>query len=286
MKRQLSILVTVVALLVVALWFGTINAQASQISGADAGHSVRNSGPTERLGPTQPVPPDFKPIDTPYNGGIVQDGSFEAGSPNPFWSESSTNFGTPLCTVAACGTGTGTGPRTGEWWAWFGGIPTFEEGSVSQVLTIPSGANTLEFYLEQFVCDSASDYLEVTIDGNQLFLTDGGSTLCGQFGYTLQSVDISAYADGGSHTLEFHSEIFANNGNGTNFFVDDVAIIQQQGATPTPTQPAATATATPPTTSIQLGEMSSTSGSPMGGWLIGLLGLTLLGAGLAYQRRK
>ena len=41
---------------------------------------------------------------------------------------------------------------------------------------------------------------------------------------SLQTVDLSAYADGGSHTLEFHSEIFATNGTGTNFFVDDVAI--------------------------------------------------------------
>lgn len=53
----------------------------------------------------------------------VTDPSFEAGSPNPFWGESSTNLGTPLCSIAGCGDGGGTvGPRTGTFWAWFGGF--------------------------------------------------------------------------------------------------------------------------------------------------------------------
>ena len=45
------------------------------------------------------------------------------------------------CT-AACGTGGGIGPRTGTWWAWFGGIPdAVETGSMSQDITIPAGTN-------------------------------------------------------------------------------------------------------------------------------------------------
>jgi hypothetical protein len=157
-------------------------------------------------------------------GDAVMDGGFETGSPNTYWTEASTNFGSPLCTVAGCGTGTGTGPNSGIWWAWFGGISAYEEGSVSQSVTIPSGANDLTFYLEQIVCDSAADYLELTIDGNQEFLTDGSSALCAVLGYSLQTVDISAYADDGAHTIEFHSEIFAQNAGGSNFFVDDVSI--------------------------------------------------------------
>ncbi|MCA9950852.1 MAG: M4 family metallopeptidase [Anaerolineales bacterium] len=155
---------------------------------------------------------------------VVNDGGFEAGAFGGTWVESSTNFGTPICDVGSCGTGTGTGPHSGSYWTWFGGISTYEEGSVSQDVTIPGGTATLTFWLEQIVCDSAADYMEVTIDGNQVFLTDGSSTLCGQFGYTQQSVDVSAYADGGTHTLAFHSEIFANNGGGSNFFVDDVML--------------------------------------------------------------
>ena len=155
---------------------------------------------------------------------VIVDGGFEAGPSGGTWTEASSNFGTPICDVAGCGTGTGTGPHSGTYWTWFGGIGAYEEGSVSQSVTIPNGTATLTFWLEQIVCDSASDYMEVTIDGTQVFLTDGSSPLCGVLGYAQQSVDVSAYADGGSHTLEFHSEIFGTNGSGSNFFVDDVAL--------------------------------------------------------------
>ncbi|MCB9849323.1 MAG: proprotein convertase P-domain-containing protein [Phycisphaerales bacterium] len=159
-------------------------------------------------------------------GNPVQDPSFEAGPFGGIWDESSTNFGTPICDEAGCGLGTGTGPHTGAFWTWFGGIGTFEEGSVAQDVTIPSGGATLSFFLEQIVCDSAADFVEVLIDGNQVFLSDGGAAICGQLGYTEQIVDISAFADGGTHNLEFHSEIFAQNGSGTNFFVDDITITE------------------------------------------------------------
>ncbi len=156
----------------------------------------------------------------------IQDGSFEDGSPNSFWAEASTNFGTPLCTVAGCGTGTGTGPRTGTWWAWFGGIaaPT-EEGSVTQSVTFPSGGSaSLTFFLEMPACGTgsgANDFLEVTVDGTQVFLVDATSPLCNTVGYQQQTVDLSAYADGAAHTVAFHSITTVES---INFFVDDASI--------------------------------------------------------------
>jgi hypothetical protein len=191
-------------------------------------------GSVNRLGvpaPTQNMKGDFALPHAP-TGGInqVQDGSFEAGTPNPYWTEASTNFGTPLCTVAACGTGTGTGPRTGQWWAWFGGIAVFEEGSMTQQVTIPTGATNLTFYTEAIICASANDYLEVEIDSTQVFLMTGASPQCGVLGYALQTVDISAYADGGTHTLTFHS-ITTGAGN-TNFFVDDVELLTPDACQP------------------------------------------------------
>ncbi len=158
-------------------------------------------------------------------GNLVQDPSFEAGTPNSYWTEYSLQFGTPLCTVADCGTGTGTGPHTGTWWTWFGGYPYgYEEGYVQQTLVIPTGSTTLTFWLEAIVCDSVSDYMVASIDGNEVFSIDGGSALCGQLGYQQQVVDISAYADGASHVLEFYSETFANAAGPSNFFIDDVEI--------------------------------------------------------------
>ena len=202
---------------------------------------------------TSIIPPAAATIDSTYIASNacteqIQDGGFEQGSPNPQWDEASTNFGTPICDEASCGTGTGSGAHSGTYWAWFGGISAYEEGSVSQQITIPSGTATLSFWLEQIVCDSGSDYMEVTLDGNPVFTTNGSSSICGNLGYTQESIDISAFADGNVHQLKFHSEIFANNGGGSNFFVDDVSVVACEAPTPTPTSttaPTSTPTPTP-----------------------------------------
>lgn len=159
---------------------------------------------------TEPTPP-----------GVISDHSFEDGRPNSFWSEVSNNsLGSPICDVATCGTGAGSGPSDGTFWAWFGGITPYQEGSVSQSVVIPSTVSQLTFDLEIPACDSAADYVEVLIDDAQVLLIDGSSPLCGIDGYSSQSVDISAFADGGAHDIEFHSETFASNGEVSNFFID------------------------------------------------------------------
>ena len=82
------------------------------------------TGPVERLGPT---PPGAGTYAYSPEADVIADGSFEAGTPNPFWGEYSANFGTPICDVPGCGTGGGTGPRTGAYWTWLGGISAYEE---------------------------------------------------------------------------------------------------------------------------------------------------------------
>jgi len=160
--------------------------------------------------------------DTSCVSNLLQDPGFEAGQFGGVWTEFSTNFGTPICSLAGCGFGGGTGPRTGNYWAWFGGINIFEEGSVAQTVVIPPGATQLGFYLEVPVCGNAADNLTILIDGNLEYSVDGGSALCGQIGYVQQLVDISAYADGAAHTITFFSTI--TGGETSNFFVDDVSI--------------------------------------------------------------
>jgi hypothetical protein len=158
--------------------------------------------------------------------GMITDGSFELGPGGGAWAEFSSNFGTPICDVGLCGTGTGTGPRTGLYWTWFGGISAYENGSVSQNVIFPAGGTvSLEFHLEMIVCDSPADYMEVRVDGTPVFSINGGDVICGSLGYTMFSVDVSAWADGASHTVEFFSEIFANGGGGTNIFLDDVSLV-------------------------------------------------------------
>jgi len=146
----------------------------------------------------------------PTAPGTISDPSFEAGTPNPSWAEVSNNpIGTPICEEDVCGTGGGAGPSDGSFWVWFGGSKQIQESSVSQSVMIPSTVTDLTFDLEIPTWE---------------LLIDGSSSLCGIDSYSTQSVDISAYADGGNHDLEFHSETFSDNGAVSNFFIDVVAM--------------------------------------------------------------
>ena len=253
--------VTLLALLVVGGSLPTV-AAAARRPGPQARVTAQPPDPARRrVAPSSPwVAAPLAPDDN-----LVADSSFEAGSPNPSWHEESTNFGTPLCQLSGCGAGAGTGPRSGQWWAWFGGIAAYEAGVLSQAMTIPSGSATLTFWLEMPQCDSAADYLEATIDNTRTFVVNGSHARCGQPGYVQQTVNVSAWANGGSHTLAFHSEVFANNGGVSDFFVDDVRLdstattstpTRTATATPTPTR---TATATPTRTPTPASTVSSTA---------------------------
>lgn len=158
---------------------------------------------------------------------IIVDGSFEAGSPSAAWTEFSSNFGTPLCTQAGCGLGGGTGPNTGTWWAWFGGIAAFEEGSLSQQITIPSNSTAnLYFFLEVPVaCDSPNDFMKVAVASDTVYTVDGSSPLCANPTYSLQTVNLDVYADGTPRLLNFFSRIYGTNATVTNYFVDDISIL-------------------------------------------------------------
>jgi hypothetical protein len=153
---------------------------------------------------------------------VILDGSFEAGSPNPFWDEGSTNFGSPLCTIAFCGTGLGTGPHSGDWWAWFGGISAAETGFVRQQVTLDPGVAELRFWLEiPAASGTGQDFLSVSIDGTEVFsVTDADAASFPV--YTEVVVDVSEFADGGTHLLSFDSSVFG--GGTTNFFLDDVLL--------------------------------------------------------------
>jgi hypothetical protein len=83
------------------------------------------------------------------------------------------------------------------------------------------GTATVDFFLEiPTVSGNGVDFLELRIDG-----TPEWSVLENEPGfatYAPVSVDISAYADGAIHTLEFFSTITGT--ATTNFFVDDVTL--------------------------------------------------------------
>ncbi|MFL6260853.1 MAG: beta strand repeat-containing protein [Thermoanaerobaculia bacterium] len=170
------------------------------------------------------------------------DGSFEAGSPSAVWTEASTNFGSPLCSPATCGL---TGARTGDWWAFFGGVAgAAETASLEQTVVLGTGAANLTFYLwNPESSGNGTDALRVKVDGTQVLSIPAGNAIYAA-GYTRVVVDLSAYADGGSHTIRFESSTSGAPGN-SNFFVDDVSI----------------SICVPPPTALAAGDASVTEGT-------------------------
>jgi hypothetical protein len=162
----------------------------------------------------------------------VTDGGFEAGTPNPVWEEFSTNFGTPICDIFDCGDGLGTaGPRTGDFWAWFGGVNAIETGSLKQNVLLPGPSATLAFYLWNGASSgNGQDFLRVNLDGNLIFSVLEGNPAY-TAGYRLVTIDLSPYADGGTHQIAFESTTLG--GETTNFSLDDVVIQTCSGSTAT-----------------------------------------------------
>lgn len=151
----------------------------------------------------------------------INDHSFEAGTPNPYWDEASVQFGSPLCNPMDCYVDRAV---DGDWYAWFGGSYLPEESSLGQSITVPTANPILRFHLSIDACDTSADYLEVLLDGDQVWRVNGASPLCGQVAGGYQLVDINGYADGGSHSLSFHCETFGTGGSFSNFFVDVVTL--------------------------------------------------------------
>lgn len=161
----------------------------------------------------------------PLASGTIEDPSFEAGYPSSVWTIAS-DAGLPV--ICSYGTCLADVAHDGDWYAWFGGVLLdVEESTLSQDITIAEGNTSLGFHLMIDACDSAADYLEVLIDGQQVWSVTGASPLCGNTSWSFQSVDLTGYNDGENHALTFHCETFAQNILYSNFFVDLLSLTGQ-----------------------------------------------------------
>jgi len=223
------------------IFFDINDAAITITAGADCGNSILEAGEQcddgnsaggdgcstscqveENWSCTLPQPP--VPITN-----AVPEGGFEGGSPNPDWAEASTNFGTPLCTDELCGTN--SGPNTGTWFAWFGGIAAVEEGSVQQSFIIEATDTELTFARQLPACDSADDFVRLTLDGTMVWEKDGADPACGELDYFTETIDLAGapggpYNDDQAHTIRFESSIFSPDEEFSNFFIDDVSILR------------------------------------------------------------
>ncbi len=157
---------------------------------------------------------------------LIADGGFEAGFFADIWTEFSTNYGSPICDPDDCAQ---AGQRSGTHWAWFGGTTEDNEeaelATLSQEITIPLGPATLSFWLAIPACDTATiDTFDVRIDGNVEWATSNADIACNTSTYANEIVDVSEYADGAAHTVEFRGEFPVERTGQTNFFLDDVTL--------------------------------------------------------------
>lgn len=164
---------------------------------------------------------------------VLVDGGFEqaAGAPPvcPDWVGTSARFGSPVCSVEACGSAAGLAPRSGSFWTLFGGTvdPAGESATLSQQFALPLATTIdLEFFLHiSAVTAPFTDLLEVRLDGNLLASYPEPAT--SESAYTFYSIPLAADADGATHTLSF--EFFGPAGGGfAGFNLDDVALVERQ----------------------------------------------------------
>jgi len=194
--------------------------------------------PTPAPSPTPSPAPSPTPSPTPGcspNPNGVQDGGFEmttSTGTNVNWMSTSTLFGTSLCAPGVCNTS--APPRTGTGWVWFDGTPTgaaAESGTARQMITIPPGNTaTLNYYLRVAgVTAPSSSTLTVSVDGTIVqTITEPAAA---ESGYTLRTVDLSAYANGQPRMLSFNYSRPAGTTGSDNFLVDDVTLAMTCGST-------------------------------------------------------
>ena len=151
------------------------------------------------------------------------DPGFELGTPNPYWSEyESLGQWDIICSSGNCGQ---AWAHSGSWYVWLGGVTQAETGWVQQTVVIPAGTATLKFWLELAACASqGTETFSVLLDGNLVYTANNHDAACPQAAYAQKTVNITSYADGGSHTLRLQGTFVSGGNQVSNFLVDDVEI--------------------------------------------------------------
>lgn len=172
----------------------------------------------------------FGIINSVFTQNLVQDSSFEAGYPNNWWVEHSTNFSHLICNNT-CGNAPGVKPRTGTHFVWLGGSAAqVEIGRIYQYITIPSGkiVNLSFFMKTPTVAPNLLDYFQVVVDSTVIFNITSADSAYYKYEYREVNIDISAFADGGSHKLKFRCYQTASLGV-TNYLLDDISVSVSTG---------------------------------------------------------
>jgi hypothetical protein len=159
---------------------------------------------------------------------VVQDSSFELGSPNPYWNEyvlptSDVPVG-PICNTALCGI---SFPHTGDGHLWYGGFGpgVAYGGGVTQTVTLANtGDAQLSLWLWWPDGTGPDDVFVASVDSTPVFTVTAATSGPYNADYAEAVIDISAFADGGSHVLGLEGFV----ADGASILVDDVTINDHQ----------------------------------------------------------
>jgi len=171
---------------------------------------------------------------------LVQDPSFEgAYGSTAIWQQFSATSDTPLCKttiVPDCAPIAGiSGPRTGTVWGWFGGLDWADSGPgsseiarLSQNVTIPNSCSAqLQFYF--WIGEAggdARDVFKVIIDDTTTVFSTDVTHQSSYPSYTPVTIDVSAFANGAAHKVEFFSsQIYHSDSLSVTFNLDDISIV-------------------------------------------------------------
>ncbi len=218
-RRDLIVIVTTFSLVLLSLGVTAFMQSAANNSSAN---KLPTAGTITRI-PLENLRPVPNSPDACAN--VIVDGGFENGGiPSSTWDpETSTNFGTPLCDNASCGTGGGASPpRTGLIWAWFGGIPAPETATLGQTVPIANNSTaTLNFWMRVGTVSSPfTDVLNVRVDGT--IVQSFPEPTVAEGAYTLRTINLNAFANGANHAILFEY-IGPSSGTGS-YVIDDVTL--------------------------------------------------------------
>ena len=160
-------------------------------------------------------------------GQVVQDSSFEIGSPNPYWQDSSQNFSSVICSFG-CGTcGGECAPNSGSYYLYMGGCNcAVEEAWIKQDILIPHADEAyLKFFFKIPHYEAFSNsYFSVYLDTNLIWQTHDSIASRYKQEYIEVTIDISSFSDQAVHTLKFFAHQEMINAHYTIFLVDDVSM--------------------------------------------------------------
>jgi len=163
-------------------------------------------------------------IAAPCRSELINDGSFEAGTPNPYWNTSS-NIGSTILDNSPV-----PPAHSGTWKAWLGGDNLIQE-SITQTVVVPNGitALTLSYWWQVSTTEPTHPFDNLTItmhdtSGTLLqtieTLTDGDAS--GTWRQSTWALPLATYA-GRSVILSFTAT--TDNNDPTSFFIDDVSLL-------------------------------------------------------------